>query len=95
MMDAPADQFGEACVPTIHRLGPYRFFFYANENLSSGEPPHVHVVSPEGSASFWLSPVSVRGAWGYTPREIERIRRIITGSRAMLLRRWDEFFDHT
>ena len=87
--------FNEACVPTIHRLGPYRFFFYSNENAATDEPPHVHVMSADGGAVFWLSPVSVREAWGYTPKEVERIRRIVTGSREMMLRRWHDFFDHT
>ena len=27
-------------VPTVHREGPYRFFFYSADN---SEPPHVHV----------------------------------------------------
>lgn len=81
-------------MPTIHRLGPYRFLFYSNENRASREPPHIHVISADGEADFWLSPVSLRRAWRYTPREIERIRRIVTGSREMLLRRWNEFFDH-
>jgi hypothetical protein len=90
---APADRSTGVGVPTIHRLGPYRFFFYANENLATREPPHVHVTSADGEAVFWLEPVSVREARGYTPREIDRIRRIVTGSREMLLRRWHEFFD--
>ena len=81
-------------MPSIHRLGPYRFFVYSNENRETLEPPHIHVTSANGGAVFWLAPVSLRDAWGYTPREIERIRRIVTGSREMMLRRWHEFFDH-
>jgi len=27
-------------MPTILRIGPYRFYFYSNEK---GEPPHIHV----------------------------------------------------
>jgi len=33
-------------------------------------------------------------AWGYTPREIERIRRIVIVNRDHLLRQWHEFFGH-
>ena len=84
----------EAVVPTIHRLGPYRFFFYANENAASNEPPHVHVSSAGGGAVFWLTPVALRDSWAYTPHEVERIRRVVTGQRGMFLRRWHEFFDH-
>lgn len=80
-------------MPTIHRLGPYRFFFYSDENRDTFEPPHVHVWSNGRTAIYWLSPVSLREAQGYNPREIERIRRIVSGSRDMMLRRWHEYFD--
>jgi hypothetical protein len=80
-------------VPTVHRYGPYRFYFFANENQASQEAPHIHVVSGNGRASFWLLPVSSRAAFDYTPREVERIRRIVTANRELLLRRWNEFFD--
>lgn len=83
---------GEVDVPTVHRFGPYRFYFFAHENQETREPPHVHVESSDGGAVFWLEPVRLREAWGYTPREIARLRRIVVGSRALLLRRWDEFF---
>ena len=82
----------EVGVPIVHRFGPYRFRFFANENRATNEPPHIHVVSADGHATFWLSPVSLRDSWGYTPREIERIRRIVTTHRTELLRTWDDFF---
>lgn len=53
-------------MPVVHRFGPYRFFFYSHENQQTNEPPHVHVISSDGEASFWLSPVAVREASGYT-----------------------------
>jgi len=81
-------------VPTVHRFGPYRFYFYSDENRETFEPPHVHVWSRGRVAVFWLLPVSLREAQGYTPRDIERIRRIVIGSRDMMLRRWHEYFDH-
>lgn len=83
----------EVAVPLIHRFGPYRFYFYSEENADSFEPPHIHVRSGDGSAVLWLSPVSVREAYGYAPREVERIRRIVTANRDQFLRRWHEYFD--
>jgi hypothetical protein len=83
----------EVGVPTVHRLGPYRFFLYSDENRRTNEPPHIHVRSGSGSAKFWLEPVSQHEVRGYTRREAGRIRRIVAGSREMLLRRWHEFFD--
>lgn len=38
--------------PTIFREGKYRFFFFSREE----ERMHVHVVSPEGEAKFWIEP---------------------------------------
>ena len=81
-------------MPTVHRFGPYRFYFYSEENQASFEAPHIHVASGPGRAVFWLEPVSLRSSWGYTPFEVERIRRIVVGSRESLLRSWNEFFDH-
>ena len=77
----------------IHRFGPYVFRIHANENREAREPPHVHVESAGRSAVFWLAPVQLRAASGYTPREVELIRRLIEVNRDLLLRRWDDFFD--
>jgi Domain of unknown function (DUF4160) len=81
-------------VPTVHRFGPYRFYFYSQENRASFEAPHIHVASSDRRAVFWLEPVSLRTNWGYTPREIERLRRIVMANRELLLRSWNEFFNH-
>ena len=80
-------------MPVVHRFGPYTFYFFSNENQASGEAPHIHVRSGAGRGSFWLSPVSHRRSWGYTPREVDRIRRIVEANRELLLRRWHEYFD--
>ncbi len=39
-------------MPTVLRVGPYRFFFYASDRA---EPMHVHVEGGNGSAKFWLA----------------------------------------
>lgn len=45
-------------MPTVMRIGPYRFFFYSNEN---DEPKHVHVRADDNEAKFWLEPLQL--AW--------------------------------
>src|SRR5450759_5044732 len=67
----------EVGVPTVHRFGPYRFFFWSHENRGTRVPPHIHVTSGDCLATFGLSPVSLRESWGYTPCEIVRIRRVV------------------
>src|SRR5688572_3522127 len=44
----------EWSMPTVARIGPYRFFFYGNEGT---EPPHIHVQRERRLAKFWLDPV--------------------------------------
>lgn len=82
----------EVVVPVVHRFGPYTFYFFSEENRASDEPPHIHVRSGNGSAVFWLSPVSLREAYGYRAREVDRVRRIVQANRESLLRRWHEYF---
>ena len=79
-------------MPVVHRFGPYVFRIHSNENREAREPPHVHVESAGRSAVFWLQPVHLREAWGYTPREIDRIRRLVLANRDLLLERWHDFF---
>ena len=41
-------------MPTSLRIGPYRFFFYAN---GRDEPAHAHVQRERNTAKFWIDPV--------------------------------------
>lgn len=38
-------------MPTVLRIGPYRFHFYSRE---SNEPPHIHVSRDDFEVKFWL-----------------------------------------
>lgn len=77
-------------MPTVLRLGPYRFFFYSNEGH---EPPHIHVESADGEAKFWLDSADLAAGYGYGRAELNRIRAIVIEHRAMFLTKWSEHFD--
>jgi hypothetical protein len=49
-------------IPTLHREGPYRFFFYSHEPR---EPPHVHIERDDAIAKIWLhdGPSRIPGAF--------------------------------
>lgn len=79
----------EVGVPTLLRIGPYRFYFYSREH----DPPHVHVESAQGSAVFTFGPVGVMRAKGYTRRELGRLEEIVRRHEAEFLERWHEYFD--
>lgn len=43
-------------MPTVLRVGPYRFFFYSYD---LGERMHIHVICGRNEAKFWLDDCSL------------------------------------
>jgi hypothetical protein len=76
-------------MPTVMRIGPYRFFFYASDG---DEPPHIHVERGECEAKFWLTPMALAHSGGFRPRERRRVLRLVEENQKTLLEKWDEFF---
>lgn len=76
-------------MPTIKRIGPYRFFFYASDR---DEPPHVHIERDDNVAKFWLDPVRLQSSGGFSRVEINRIAELVTNNQRELSERWDEYF---
>ena len=77
-------------MPTVLRVGPHRFFFYASDRR---EPPHVHVERDDKVAKFWLEPVRLERSGGFSRREINRIQKLVEGHMEALVRSWDEYFE--
>lgn len=77
-------------MPTVLRIGPYRFFFYSGDR---GEPRHVHVERDDKLAKFWLGPVKLHTAGGFNATEINRIQNIVENNNDVIVRGWDEFFN--
>ncbi|MGH7953460.1 MAG: DUF4160 domain-containing protein [Limisphaerales bacterium] len=61
-------------MPTVLRIGPYRFHFYSREN---DEPPHIHVTRDDVEAKFWLRPVSLAANYGFNFAELKRIEKLV------------------
>ena len=80
-------------MPTVLNLniGPYRFFFYSNEN---GEPAHIHVQRDKALAKFWLKPVYLASSSRFSAREIRELKKRVTEHHEQLLEAWHEFFKH-
>jgi hypothetical protein len=75
-------------MPTVLRIGPYRFHFYSDE---SNEPAHVHVRSSEGECKFWLEPVRLAGNRGLAPHEVREIERLVFENQEYLSQRFHEY----
>jgi hypothetical protein len=56
-------------MPTVLRVGPYRFYFYSHE---PNEPPHIHVDRNRESAKFWLEPVELAKTIGFNAKELRK-----------------------
>ena len=76
-------------MPTVLREGPYRFFFVS---VDYPEPPHVHVMRENRVAKFWLDPVILQKAGGFSRQELDRIARLVDEHREQLLESWYDFF---
>ena len=77
-------------MPTVLRIGPYRFYFYSHE---PNEPPHIHVDRGEASSKFWLLEVLLARNLGFSAKELRSIERLVVEHRDTLLNAWDDFFD--
>ena len=75
-------------MPTILRIGKFRFHFYSNE---AGEPPHVHVRSPQGECKFWLAPVQLARNQGIPAPDLREIERHVFENRVALMEKYHEF----
>ncbi len=76
-------------MPTLLRIGAFRFYFYSHE---PNEPPHVHVDRAEATIKVWLNPVEVAKSRGFRAHEINDILTMVAEHRAMLVERWHEYF---
>jgi hypothetical protein len=77
-------------MPTVLRVGPYRFFFYAGDR---DEPPHVHVEREQHRAKFWLAPVRLQNSGGFARHEINHLQGLVEENAELLLRGWDEYYN--
>jgi hypothetical protein len=75
-------------MPTVLRIGPYRFHFYSDEG---NEPPHIHVRSSEGECKFWLDPVQFARNRGLPPHCLRDIEKLVFANQQYLIERFHEF----
>jgi hypothetical protein len=78
-------------MPTVMRIGPYRFHFYSREG---NEPPHVHVERDDMEAKFWLRPVALASNRGFAQAELARIERLVVEHCQTLLTAYIQHHGH-
>jgi len=78
-----------AMSPTVFREQGYRFFFFSREESRM----HVHVISGEGEAKFWLEPeVELARNYRYSRKQLKDIERLIEDHYDELVDAWKKNF---
>jgi Domain of unknown function (DUF4160) len=76
-------------MPTVLRIGPYRFYFWSHE---LNEPPHIHVDRDDNTAKYWLQPIRLARNIGFRKHELGRLEAIVNEHQQELLEAWNEYF---
>ena len=73
-------------MPTVLRIGPYRFFFYSYD---LAERPHIHVIRDCNEAKFWLDDGSLARNDGLSARDVQEIHRLVLEYKEILTYEWE------
>lgn len=76
-------------MPTVLRIGPYRFFFYSNEDK---EPAHIHIQRDNMLAKFWLKQLALASSTRFSPTELRKIESLVADNQELFLEAWNEYF---
>jgi hypothetical protein len=75
-------------MPTVLRVGPYRFHFYSDER---GEPAHIHVRTSDGECKFWLDPITLAKNRGLAVQVLRAIERLVYERQDFLRDKYNEY----
>ena len=76
-------------MPTLLRIGPFRFYFYSHE---PNEPPHVHIDRGEATIKIWLDSLEVAKSRGFRAHEIGDIVAMTAQHRDAFMEAWHGYF---
>lgn len=76
-------------MPTVLRIGSYRFYFYSHE---PNEPPHIHIDRDNSSAKFWLENPALARNLGFSAKELNKLHKLVQENQQHLLEEWHGHF---
>ncbi len=75
--------------PTVLREKGYRFFFFSREETRV----HIHVVSGDGEAKFWLDPkIELAKNYRYSVIKLKQIESLIEKHHDEFIECWRQYF---
>jgi hypothetical protein len=76
--------------PTAFRIGIYRFYFFSREE----ERKHVHIVSPDGEAKFWLEPIVALCTYsGFSKTQLNKLQKLVEKHKNEITKKWQKHFE--
>ena len=76
-------------MPTVLRIGAYRFYFYSHE---PNEPSHLHIDRDNLSAKFCLEPVALAKNIGFRTKELRKLESLVKEHQTILVESWYGYF---
>ena len=73
-------------MPTVLRIGGYRFIIFTNDH----NPPHIHVQRAEGGAKIGLQPIDIVEYHALNERQLREVLAIVSEHHDYLLDKWRE-----
>lgn len=71
--------------PTVFKEGSYRFHFFSREEGRV----HVHIVSPDGEAKFWLEPtIALVNYYGLSKTQLNFLQKIVEKRKDEITKKW-------
>ena len=75
--------------PTVFKYKNYRFLFFSREESRI----HIHVVSPEGEAKFWITPkILLVKNFGFSKKQVSELKKIVEEHRNEIKDAWTKHF---
>ena len=75
--------------PTVFKKAGYRFFFFSREE----ERRHVHIISSDGEAKYWLEPeIELAKNYRYSRKQLKKIESLIEVHYNELTSAWQKHF---
>ncbi len=75
--------------PTVFREKGYRFFFFSREEARM----HVHVISGDGEAKYWLEPqIELSKNSKYSRKQLSEIQTLVEEHKDELIAAWKQHF---
>ena len=73
--------------PTVFKEGNYRFHFFSREENRI----HIHIVSPDGEAKFWLEPtISLVNYSRFSKQQLNFLQKTVERHKNEIIKKWKE-----